>query len=138
MGRMRKTPTEQMIDAVCAIHEDECPTLPATFLRGLRGALDAGLSAEQITALLVLFTGIYEASKKVPQDELIHRACLLANVMKGDIVDLSEQRSQAEANREYRRQREEQIRQEKIARLRAKIEAEENGLEDWENGGSED
>ena len=108
MSKRKKSTTEQMIEAVSGTRQDTHPNLPAVFLCGLRGALDAGLSCEQITAFLVLFTGIYEAADRMPGEVLIERSRFLVDAMRGDIADVNDQGRQLERNRKYQEERERQ------------------------------
>jgi hypothetical protein len=113
MGKKRKTSTEQMLDAVARAEKESQeerekerhPNFPHQFLIGLRGALDAGLSCEEITALLVLFSGIYEASAKVAGDALVERASLIAEVMSGDIDAESRRRIRIERSKEEKKRK---------------------------------
>ena len=100
MGHRKRSSTEWMIEALTKADETECKNLPPEFLCGLRGALEAGLSCEEITALLVLFTGIYEAGEKMTGSELVERAVLLASTMKGDICFCAGERTQKRKNKE--------------------------------------
>ena len=56
---------------------------PVVFLDGLRTALDAGLSCEQITANLILTASLYEALEQFDGEELIERVRQIAKVIKG-------------------------------------------------------
>jgi len=101
MARSRKrSATEWMLETLAEADRVECKNFPPEFLCGLRGALDAGLSCEQITALLVLFAGIYEAGEKMTGSELVERAVHLASTMKGDICFCAGERQQKRKNRE--------------------------------------
>jgi len=100
MGRTRKrSSTEWMIKALAKADRTDV-SLPPEFLCGLRGALEAGLSCEEITALLVLFTGVYEAGERMTGSELVERAKHLAVSMKGDICLRADERAQRRKNRE--------------------------------------
>ena len=90
MGKRKRSSTQWMLDAVTR-ERSESMDLPPELICGLRGALEAGLSCEEITSLLVLFAGIYEAAERWTGPELIERATLLGNMMKGEICCLSEQ-----------------------------------------------
>lgn len=79
--------------------------LPPSFIVGLRGCLEAGLSCEEITALLVLFSGVYEASVHTNGEVLVERAVHLANIMSGDIEEVNEKKLTAKKNREARLKR---------------------------------
>jgi hypothetical protein len=63
----------------------ECPILPPLFVMGLRAAIDTGLSCEQITAFLVLFTGLYETADTMEGKEIVERAEQLSEIMRGDV-----------------------------------------------------
>lgn len=128
MGKSKKkkrTPTEQMIEAVSRAEPAACPNFPASFLCGLRGALDAGLSAEEITALLVLFAGVHEATSSLPRTELIRRAHLLADTMRGDILDQADRKGRMADDRRLREKEREEVRREKIETKLRKLEEEE-------------
>ncbi|MFH1739068.1 MAG: hypothetical protein ABIH23_08675 [bacterium] len=104
MGKQQKqSSTERMLEAVASADTVECKSLPPEFICGLRGALDAGLSCEQLTAMLVLFTGIHEAGNKMTGSELVERAVLLACTMNGDICFCTHEREQKQRNREQRK-----------------------------------
>ena len=98
MGRRRRTSTEWMLEALSK-PSVECGQLPSEFLCGLRGALEAGLSCEEITAFLVLLTGIYEAGERMTGSELVERAVHLACMMKGDICFCTREREQKQRNK---------------------------------------
>ena len=106
MGKKKKSSTEQMLDAVAKAREESEEgnprNFPSAFLIGLRGALDAGLSGEEITALLVLFSGIYEASARMAGEALIERASAIAEMMAGDINEKSRDRLRVKKNKESR------------------------------------
>lgn len=59
------------------------PVFPDCFLRGLREALDAGLSCEQITASLVIGTGLYEMRDNFEGKELVDRVERIMGIIKG-------------------------------------------------------
>jgi len=101
--QQKQSSTERMLEAVASADKVECKSLPPEFICGLRGALDAGLSCEQLTAMLVLFTGIYEAGDRMTGSELVERAVLLACVMNGDICFCTCEREQKQRNREQRK-----------------------------------
>jgi hypothetical protein len=106
MGKRKTlTSTEKMLQAVADAEEDKCPTFPSSFLVGLRGALDAGLSEPEITALLVLFTGVYEASVRMSGETLVNKAQMVAEVMAGDITDQNLHRLRIKRNKENRKEK---------------------------------
>jgi len=100
--RKERDSTEWMLKVVSTGEVEGCPNFPREFLCGLRGALEAGLSCEEITALLILFTGIYEASQRYSGEELIRRSVLLTRTMSGDIEYLNQVREQSERNKRFR------------------------------------
>lgn len=63
--------------------DHERSILPECFLVGLRSALDAGLSCEQIASFIILATGLYEAMDNFDGDELILRSKRVVEVIKG-------------------------------------------------------
>ena len=101
MSRRKRSSTEWMLEAVASTSDVSCPNFPPEFLCGLRGALDAGLSCEEITAMLVLFTGVYEAAERLTGAELIERAVILACSMCGDVEFLQREREQTRRNKRY-------------------------------------
>jgi len=56
---------------------------PEDFLVGLRSALDAGLSCEQITSILMLSTALYSMGDCFDNDSLLERTSRLVSVMRG-------------------------------------------------------
>lgn len=107
MGERKKSSTEQMLEAVGRAEKEvtEGASFPPSFLIGLRGALDAGLSGEEITALLVMFSGIYEASARMPGEALVERAREIAGVMSGDVDEKIRDRLRVEKNKEWRKRK---------------------------------
>lgn len=108
MGKKKRSPkpkpmTVLLMEAVekAQAQEDES-CFPGAFLAGLRAALDSGLSAEQLTALLVLFAGIYEVSGSMDGEELLEKAKTLVSVMDGDIVYVGDRRLLWRKGREHR------------------------------------
>jgi len=63
---------------------EDGPTFPKEYLNGLRMALEAGLSCEQIVSFLVLASGIYECGAAFDEGELLHRSQYIISVMKRD------------------------------------------------------
>lgn len=106
MGKGKRTMTEKLLDAVELSEETKCPHFPAEFLLGLRGALEAGLTGEEVVALLILFSGIYEASARMDGEELIDRVRRLSIIIKSDISIEEESRLRIEKNREWRKRME--------------------------------
>ena len=96
----RKSSTERMIETLGGTGESSYVSFPPEFLSGLRGALEAGLSCEELTALLILFTGIYEAGEKMSGVELIQRAEHLSSVMRGDIDNSLREQERSRKSRE--------------------------------------
>ena len=66
--------------------------MPPTFLRGLRKALTAGLTCEQLVSFLWILTGIYEIEHDYDGDELIERTAYVVGVMQGDMDYLNGQK----------------------------------------------
>ena len=87
MGKKKQTSTQRMLKAVEKCNECLCENFPPEFIIGLRGAIDAGLSCEQITAFFVLASGWYKACDKMDGESLVQRAFYLSRVMSGDIDD---------------------------------------------------
>ena len=85
MSRRKRSSTQWMLETLSSANETECRTFPPEFICGLRAAMDSGLGCEQLTAMIVLFAGIYEAGEKLSGPELVERAVCLASVMNGDI-----------------------------------------------------
>ena len=106
MGKRKRTMTEMLLDAVEQVEETKCPHFPAEFLLGLRGVLEAGLTGEEIVALLILFGGIYEASSRMNGEELIDRAKRLSIIIKSDMSVQEESRLRIEKNKEWRKRME--------------------------------
>jgi len=102
MGKKQQKSTQWMMEALSEAGESSCDHFPPEFLCGLRGAMDAGLSCEELTALVVLFTGIYEAGERMSGSELIKRAKHLSCVMKGDIHRCLEEE---ERSQRYKKER---------------------------------
>ena len=103
MGKKKRSTTEWMLEAVQTEQTRETSNFPPTFLAGLRGALEVGLSGEEITAFLVLFTGVYETSENMLGQGLIDRAKLLVDVMREDIDQLDLDRIRVKRNKERNR-----------------------------------
>lgn len=102
----KRSSTQWMLEVLARTEKGECLNLPPEFLCGLRGCLEAGLSCEEIIAVLVLFTGVYEAGEKMSGPELVERAKHLASTMKGDICFYAFEREQKQGrNREHARKR---------------------------------
>lgn len=76
--------TDRLWKAMEAQEEgNELVVFPALFLGGLRTALDAGLSCEQIVSFLILSSGLYAAIDRFDGQELVNRAAEIAHVIKG-------------------------------------------------------
>lgn len=103
MGQRKRTSTQWMLETLSSPSDSESTHFPPEFICGLRGALEAGLSCEQLTAMIVLATGIYEAGERMSGSELVERAVHLTSLMKGDICFRSEERERARKNREFRK-----------------------------------
>jgi len=72
------TPSKQMLDALeHSLDESDgdnpSPTFPKPFLIALRLAIDAGLTCEQITALIMLQTGVVEMEDRLYGENLVDR-----------------------------------------------------------------
>jgi hypothetical protein len=65
--------------------------------------MEAGLSCEQLTAMIVLFAGIYEAGEKLSGSELVERAVHLASTMNADICYCSDVRERTRWRKETRK-----------------------------------
>ncbi len=77
-------------------------TFPESFLSGLRNALKAGLTCEQLVAFMSIITGLHEISKGFGDDELVKRTAYLVEVMKGDLEFLEKQREIIKRSAEIR------------------------------------
>ena len=102
MGKKRgrkRTSTEKMMEALSKCDACACRNFPPEFLIGLRGAIDAGLSCEQIAAFFVLVTGWYKACDMLDGAALLRRASRLARVMAGDMEEESFVRKSKKKNR---------------------------------------
>lgn len=100
-GRKR-TSTEKMMEALEKCDACACGNFPPEFLIGLRGAIDSGLSCEQITAFFVLVTGWYKACDMLDGEALVQRAFMLAKVMSGDAKEASLLRDKSFLRRQKR------------------------------------
>jgi hypothetical protein len=100
--RKERSTTRWMLD-VLGSDKPGCLNLPPEFLCGLRAALDAGLTCEQITAVIVLFTGVYEAGEKMSGPELLERAKVLSASMVGDITSRQDELEQRKKNEAFQR-----------------------------------
>jgi len=99
MSKQKRSSTQWMLESLSGMDESKCEHFPPEFICGLRGALEAGLSCEQLTAMVVLFTGIYEAGERMTGLELVERATHLSCVMRGDICFRSEELDQRRKNK---------------------------------------
>jgi len=70
----------------CLEDDDDLERIvPKEFIIGIRCALDAGMSCEQIVSVLVLSAGVYKANAGMLETEtLIERATNLARVIECD------------------------------------------------------
>ena len=100
MSKQKRSSTQWMLETLSGMSGSECEHFPPEFICGLRGALEAGLSCEQLTAMVVLFTGIYEAGERMTGSELVERATHLVCIMKGDISFHSGDRDRNRKSRE--------------------------------------
>ena len=64
-------------------NDEQRPTMPKSFIYGLRACLEAGMSCEQITAMLLVVGGVYEITFELAGDELVRRTAEVLRVMKG-------------------------------------------------------
>ena len=96
----KRSSTQWMLDALAS--SERMGELPPEFVCGLRASLEAGISCEEITALMVLFAGIYEAGEKMTGPELIERAVHLSCMMNGDIRVCQSEVEQRRKNKEHR------------------------------------
>ena len=88
MGKKRRrSSTEWMLETLSKVEDSGCENFPPEFMLGLRGALDAGMSCEQITAGLVLMAGVCRASVRIKPEQLLERARFVARVIEGDMKD---------------------------------------------------
>ena len=101
--RKRKTSTEKMMEALESCEACLCRNFPPEFLIGLRGAVDAGLSCEQITAFFVLVTGWYKACEKMDGESLVQRAFMLSKVMAEDAREEELEREDSKLRRQKKR-----------------------------------
>jgi len=85
MGTRKRSSTQWMLETLSSGDGALNNTFPPEFICGLRAAMETGLSCEQLTAMLVLFAGIYEAGEELSGTELIERAMFLASTMRADI-----------------------------------------------------
>ena len=111
MGKIiKKTATDWMWAAV--ERDDECPMcgrakstdlggsphpFPRKFIAAMRVALESGMSAEQVVAVIILAAGLFEAD--MDQGELMKRAKYMADTMKEDIVRVAAEQSSVERYR---------------------------------------
>jgi len=82
---MARSTTEWLVEAVTRESTAVVPQWPPSFLAGLRGALGAGITCDQITAMIILQTGVDEAMIVSSGDTIVERAKTLMEIMKGDI-----------------------------------------------------
>lgn len=100
---LKLTCTKVLRDALGAAEADppvptaKAPTWPPGFMAALRGAMDAGMSCEQITAHLVIATGLYEAMDRFDGGELVERC---QRVMK--VIGVDKDRLEREAGDQER------------------------------------
>jgi hypothetical protein len=84
MNPRRVTKTSLLSQAVDeGLHNRDRSTMPLPFLLGIRQALDAGLSCEQITSVVILMTGLYEALDVFEGEDLVRRASVIASTIRG-------------------------------------------------------
>lgn len=100
MSKRKRSSTQWMLESLSGMGESKCEHFPPEFICGLRGAMEAGLSCEQLIAMIVLFTGIYEAGEKMTGSELVERATHLVCIMKGDISFHSGERDRNRKSKE--------------------------------------
>lgn len=97
MQTIVKSATKRLWEAVEAQGEDlggmskPGMIMPSSFLKGLRGALVAGLTCEELVSLMLIITGIREMEHDYDRDELVMRTTNIVNVMRGDIDYMSRQ-----------------------------------------------
>jgi len=78
--------TQKLWDSVKAGRTDETtPTLPLNFIDGLRRSLESGLSCEEITSCLILFTGFHESMRRMGGKSAVEKALNIVHIMKRDI-----------------------------------------------------
>jgi len=100
MSKQKRSSTQWMLESLSGMGESKCEHFPPEFICGLRGAVEAGLSCDQLVAVIVLFTGIYEAGERMTGSELVERATHLVCIMKGDICFRSGERDRNRKSRE--------------------------------------
>ena len=98
----KRSSTQWMLEALSSTDGAECKNFPPEFICGLRAAMDAGLSCDQLTAMLVLFAGIYEASGKMSGLELIEKAECLASAINADICYCADKRERMRIKNEMK------------------------------------
>ena len=107
---LKLTCTKLMRDALEAANPDPPPptakaqTWPPGFMRALRGALDAGMSCEQITAFLVIATGLHEVMGGFDGEELVERCRRVMKLVEGDKDRLEREADEQERYRMVRDQ----------------------------------
>lgn len=58
--------------------------LPERLLRGIRRALDFGMSADEIECLLLLCSAVNDMRRKMPADEMLVRVRKIVEIMRED------------------------------------------------------
>jgi len=100
VGMGKRSSTQWMLETLSKADGAECKNFPPEFICGLRAAMDAGLSCEQLTAMIVLFAGIYEAAEKMSGPELVEKAEHLAGAINADICYFADKRERVQRKRE--------------------------------------
>jgi len=120
-----KTATEWMWKAV--VEDEDCEErkgrFPFKFISAVRVALEQGMSADQITAGIVLFAGVFHATETIDGEELVVRSREFVLSMREDIDRLTK-RELDEAK--YRNLRELRKRKKKVGIMKKKVQSKEN------------
>ena len=66
--------------------------MPPSFLMGLRKALKAGLTCEELVSFMLILTGIHEMEHNYNSGELLERTAHIVDIMKGDIDYMKRQK----------------------------------------------
>jgi len=83
-----KTPTAKMWEALesqLTQEEDIHSIFPKQFLVGLRLALEAGISCQQITSMLILQSALFDLTDKFEGESLVQRTRQIVEVMQRDL-----------------------------------------------------
>ena len=78
----------QAIEAAGELPAETCkggPVFPDEFLIGMRAAVEAGVTCEQIVAHLTLITGLHKLLGAMDGEEMVLRSVEIVRVMRGDL-----------------------------------------------------